>query len=105
MVHIACQNSLVNNYYTLSTICVDNGLGQWELQETAFLFGQILIMIMRMMMIVYMSQIFSMSFSGTKGKIYKYRINYIENLNNTLYDHMGISVQTYPPYMINNIIK
>ena len=53
-------------------------------------------MIMRMMMIVYMSQISLISFSGTKGKIYKYRIKCIENLNNTLYDHMGIFVQTYP---------
>jgi hypothetical protein len=53
-------------------------------------------MIMRMMMIVYMSQIFLISFSGTKSKIYKCRIKYIENLNNTLYDHMDIFVQTYP---------
>lgn len=92
MVHIACQHSAVNNY----SVCPDSGLGQWELQETAFLFGQILIMIMRMMMIVYMSQIFLISFSGTKSKIYKCRIKYIENLNNTLYDHMDIFVQTYP---------
>ena len=91
MVHIACQHSSVNNY----SVCLDSGLGQWELQEAAFLFAQIL-MIMRMMMIVYMSQISLISFSGTKGKIYKYRIKCIENLNNTLYDHMGIFVQTYP---------
>ena len=92
MVHIACQHSLVNKY----SVCLDSGLGQWEIEETAFLFGQILIMIMRMMKMVYMSQIFLISFSGTKSKIYKCRIKYIENLNNTLYDHMDIFVQTYP---------
>lgn len=42
MVHIASEDSLVNNYL----VCIDNGLGQGELQETAFLFGQIMIMIM-----------------------------------------------------------